>query len=296
MPIVRRPALALAAALAACLAARAPRPRPAAPAPDGWTLAWADEFDGPAGAAPDPARWAHDTGGQGWGNRERQYYTPGAANAALDGRGRLVLTARAVGDTAAPNAPACWYGRCRYTSARLRTKGRYAVTYGRVEARLRLPRGQGIWPAFWMLGDDIDRVGWPASGEIDVMEHIGREPDRVYGTVHGPGYSGAGGIGGPRLADAGAGRGFAEAFHTYAVEWAPGEIRWLVDGVPYRRFTPADVPAGGRWVFDRPHFLLLNLAVGGNWPGEPDATSTYPQRLEADWVRVYRRAGAGAGR
>ncbi len=285
-PRRRAPAAALVTALvAAPLGAQ-----PAAPgaAPPGWTLAWGDEFDGAAGAPADPARWVADTGGQGWGNAEREYYTPGAGNAAHDGRGHLAITARA---EPAATARRCWYGPCRYTSARLKTKGRFAQAYGRFEARLRLPRGQGIWPAFWMLGGDIDAVGWPRCGEIDVMENVGREPGVVHGTVHGPGYSGAASIGGAdtlRRAG-GAPAAFADDFHVFAVEWEPGAIRWFVDGRPYRRVTPAELPPGARWAFDRPMFLLLNVAVGGRWPGDPDAATAFPQAMLVDYVRVYRR-------
>ena len=261
------------------------------PAPAGWTLAWADEFDGALGAPPDPAAWAPDTGGGGWGNQEREYYTTGTANAALDGDGHLVLTARAEPAGGATPTRACWYGPCRYTSARLTTRGRVTAAYGRVEARLRLPGGQGLWPAFWMLGDDIDRVGWPRCGEIDIMEQIGREPAVVHGTVHGPGYSGAASIGGPDTLAQGSYQG---EFHVFAVEWEPGEVRWLVDGRTYRRTTPADLPPGGAWAFDHPFFLLLNVAVGGAWPGDPDASTTFPQTMAVDYVRVYRRAGGAA--
>ena len=248
----------------------------------GGDLIWSDEFDGAAGTPVDAARWVADTGGQGWGNQEREYYTLGNENAALDGAGHLVITARAE----PPNSPrACWYGACRYTSARLLTRGRFETTYGRIEARIRIPRGQGIWPAFWMLGADIDQVGWPTSGEIDVMENIGREPAMVHGTLHGPGYSGDKGIGASHALPSGA---FADDFHLFAVEWTPGEIRWLADGQEYRRTTPADLPAGAKWVFDHPFFLLLNVAVGGGWPGDPDASSTFPQQMLVDYVRVYR--------
>ena len=277
------PLLALAAGCRAAPLATAPPALPTPPTLPGWTLAWHDEFDAPAGTSFDPSRWVADTGGGGWGNDERQRYTTDAANVAHDGAGHLVITAR---PTAPDDASRCWYGRCRFTSARLKTQGRFAPTYGRVEARLRIPHGQGIWPAFWMLGEDLPRVGWPASGEIDVMENIGREPAVVHGTVHGPGYSGANGIGG---ADTLAHGALADAFHVYAVEWAPAEIRWFVDGRPYFRLTPAQLPAGARWVFDHPHFLLLNVAVGGRWPGEPDATTPLPQRMLVDWVRVWRR-------
>jgi beta-glucanase (GH16 family) len=230
----------------------------------------------------DPTRWVFDTGGQGWGNQEREYYTARPENASLDGEGHLVITARAESS----GGTACWYGACAYTSARLKTKGTFAQAYGRFEARIRIPRGQGLWPAFWLLGDDIDAVGWPRCGEIDVMENIGREPNVVHGTVHGPGYSGAGGIGGPDTLARGA---FADDFHVYAVEWDARSIRWLVDGQPYRETTVADLPAGARWAFDHPFFVLLNVAVGGSWPGDPDGTTAFPQRMLVDYVRVYRR-------
>jgi len=224
-----------------------------------------------------------DTGGAGWGNQERQFYTTRPENVALDGDGHLVITVRAA-DASATDT--CWYGRCRYTSARLKTKGLFTQTYGRFEARIRVPRGQGIWPAFWMLGDDIDAVGWPKNGEIDVMENIGREPSIVHGTVHGPGYSGAGGI---SRADTLATGAFADDFHIFAIEWAPQQIRWYLDGTQTHSMTPADLPQGTKWVFDHPFFLLLNVAVGGQWPGDPDSTSSFPQQMVVDYVRVYDR-------
>ena len=280
--IARRAGVAL-LALAACAPPRVSDSSGAAGT--GWTLAWQDEFDAPAGATFDRAKWVADTGGGGWGNQERQSYTTRAENVAHDGAGHLVITALAEADTTARR---CWYGGCRFTSARLKTKGLFDQAYGRFEARLRLPRGQGIWPAFWMLGRDIDTVGWPASGEIDIMENIGREPAIVHGTVHGPGYAGAESVGGADTLARGA---LGDDFHVYGVEWEPGVIRWYRDGREYWRVTPAGLPAGARWVFDHPHFLLLNVAVGGAWPGEPDATSTFPQRMLVDWVRVYRRTG-----
>ncbi|HJU68253.1 MAG TPA: glycoside hydrolase family 16 protein [Gemmatimonadaceae bacterium] len=247
----------------------------------GWTLAWSDEFTGAPGASVDSTKWVADTGGHGWGNEERQYYTL-RSNASLDGSGHLVITARASTDSSLR----CWYGACGYTSARLKTKGRFETTYGRFEARIRIPRGQGIWPAFWMLGADIDQVGWPQCGEIDVMENIGREPNIVHGTVHGPGYSGANGIGGAHTLTTAA---FADDFHVFAVEWTPAQIRWLVDGTEYRRLIPAGIPPGATWVFNHPFFMLLNVAVGGAWPGHPDASTVLPQQMVVDYVRVYRR-------
>ena len=255
---------------------------PGAP-PPAWTLVWSDEFDGVAGAQVDGTKWVADTGGQGWGNQEREYYTARAENASLDGGGRLVITARAA---PVDSSYHCWYGSCRYTSARLKTTGRFEQAQGRFEARIRIPRGQGLWPAFWMLGDDIDRVGWPRCGEIDVMENIGREPGVVHGTMHGPGYSGGSGIGGSYSL---AGGSFADDYHVFAVEWTPGQIRWLVDEQEYRRATPTNLPSGAAWVFDHPFFLLLNVAVGGAWPGDPDGSSTFPQQMLVDYVRVYRR-------
>ena len=248
-----------------------------------WTLAWSDEFDGAAGASFDGTKWVADTGGHGWGNQERQYYTTRPENVSLDGGGRLVITARA---EPATSSYRCWYGTCLYTSARLKTKDRFEATYGRFEARIRIPRSQGIWPAFWMLGSDIDRVGWPQSGEIDVMENIGREPAIVHGTMHGPGYSGGESIGGSVTLTSGA---FADDYHVFAVEWMPGEIRWFADGQQYHRTTPASLPQGAAWVFEHAFFMLLNVAVGGSWPGDPDATTVVPQQMLVDYVRVYRR-------
>jgi beta-glucanase (GH16 family) len=242
---------------------------------------WHDEFDGPAGASFDRAKWTPDLGGQGFGNNERQFYTTRPENVRLDGDGHLVITARAESPSA---GYACWYGPCGYTSTRLKTQGLFARAYGRFEARIRIPRGQGVWPAFWMLGANIDSVGWPDGGEIDIMENIGREPTVAHGTLHGPGYSGAEGISGADTLSQGA---YADEFHIFSIAWKPDEIRWYIDGREYHHLTPADLPAGRAWVFDHPFFLLLNLAVGGNWPGDPDASTVFPQEMLVDYVRVY---------
>jgi beta-glucanase (GH16 family) len=267
--------------LAACTSASPPAETPDGGGPQTWTLSWQDEFDGPAGAPVDTARWVADTGGGGWGNQEREFYTAGE-NAALDGAGHLVITAR----PEPPNSPrTCWYGACRYTSARILTRGRFEQTYGRFEASIRIPRGQGLWPAFWLLGADIGTAGWPGCGEIDVMENIGREPQIVHGTMHGPGYSGGSGIGAQYTSPA----PFADDFHVYAVEWESGAVRWYVDGKLYHQAAPSRLPSGARWVFDHPFFMLLNVAVGGSWPGDPDGSTTFPQQMLVDYVRVYRR-------
>lgn len=251
-----------------------------------WKLIWQDEFEGTAGTLPDPEKWELETGGSGWGNQEWQYYTAAAENASLNGQSALSITARAATPAQAESLPG-WYGNCRYTSARMLTRRRFEFTYGRVEARLKLPYGQGIWPAFWMLGADIETVGWPDSGEIDIMENIGHEPTTIHGTVHGPGYCGSDGIGGgAQLPD---GAPLKDDFHTFAVEWEPDEIRWYLDGSQYFRLTPAQLPEGSRWVFDHPFFLLLNVAVGGGWPGYPDETTRFPQVMLVDYVRVYQK-------
>lgn len=261
-------------------------PAPSSISPDGWTLIWNDEFAGPAGSAPDPQRWNYDIGGEGWGNQEWEYYTDRPENAALDGTGNLAITARAVNDPAVSGLD-CWYGPCKFTSARLLTQDQFDFTYGRVEARLKIPFGQGIWPAFWMLGNDISDAGWPACGEIDIMENIGREPTMVHGTVHGPGFYGAEGLSSSYSLSEGT--AFADDFHVYAVEWEANEIRFYVDDTLYGTVRKSQFPETYRWVFDHPFFIILNVAVGGDWPGYPDATTVFPQIMLVDYVRVYQQ-------
>ncbi|GAA1647493.1 glycoside hydrolase family 16 protein [Actinoplanes couchii] len=239
-------------------------------------VTWSDEFNGAAGAPVDGSKWNFDIGGGGFGNNELQYYTNSTNNVRQDGQGRLAITARKEN----PNNYQCWYGTCQYTSGRLLTSGKFTQKYGRFEASIKVPKGQGIWPAFWMLGDNLGSVGWPQSGEIDIMENVGKEPNNLYGTVHGPGYSGGAGISGKKTLGAPLG----DAFHSYAVEWSPNLIVWQLDGVEFFRVTPAQ--ANGQWVFDHPFFIILNVAVGGNWPGSPDASTSFPQTMLVDWVRV----------
>ncbi len=243
-------------------------PQPASnAAPDGWELVWSDEFDGPT---LNPDNWLAETGAGGWGNNELQFYTDRPENLRIED-GVLVIEARQEE-----------YRGSRYTSARIKTQHKQTFEYGRIEARMKLPTGKGIWSAFWMLGEDMPRVGWPRAGEIDIMENIG-EPHTVHGTVHGPGYSGGGGVG---KAYTVAGQRLDQDFHIYAIEWTPTEIRWYFDDVLFNTITPAKLP--GAWVYDHPFFILLNLAVGGAWPGYPDATTEFPQQLLVDYVRVYR--------
>ncbi|MGW6279527.1 ricin-type beta-trefoil lectin domain protein [Kribbella sp. NPDC055071] len=242
---------------------------------------WEDTFDGPAGQAPNPAKWRYDIGGSGWGNDEREYYTNSTRNSALDGQGNLVITARQ------ENAGyQCHYGPCQYTSARLLTAQTFTQTYGSFEARIKIPGTQGVWPAFWMLGGG----NWPNDGEIDIMENIGREPNTVHGTIHGPGYSGANGIG--AAYNSPNGQPFRNDFHTYRVDWAPDSITWFVDGVQYQRRTPADLN-GNTWVYNHPFFMILNVAVGGYWPGYPDGSTVMPQTMTVDYVRVSTLGSSG---
>lgn len=230
-------------------------------------IAWCDEF---SASAPDPAIWSAEVGGGGWGCGQLQHYTNAPANAYVDDNGRLAIVARAEPDGVV-------------TSARLITKDRLTVRYGRIEARIRVPGGLGLWPAFWLLGSDIDDVGWPECGEIDVMEHVGSQPNVVHGTIHAPGYAG--------LVD-GAGHGhdtgvdLAADFHVYGVEWTPDRIAWSVDGTTYNSLTPDDVPAD-TWPFRHDFYLLLNLAVGGDWPGNATDSPPLPGTLLVDWIRVY---------
>lgn len=247
------------------------------------TLVWGDDFNQAVGATPDSTKWTYDLGNNGWGNNELENYTSDAANCsvvsdpdATDGKA-LAITAIKTSSGG-------------YTSARIKTQGLFSTTYGMIEARMKLPVGQGMWPAFWMLGNNIGTVGWPQCGELDIMENIGSVPNKVYGTAHGPGYSGANGIQGVYTLASGQ---FSSAYHTFAIQWAPNKIQWLCDGTVYQTLTPDNIPAGTSWVYnDSPCFMILNLAVGGNWPGNPDSTTSFPQTLYVDYVHVYNLAPA----
>jgi len=264
--VIKAAALAFVVLSAGC----AHRPPVASPSPSsGWELAWSDEFDGDA---LDRRKWVAETGGHGWGNGELQFYTSRPDNLRVGG-GHLVIEARKEK-----------FEQREYTSARIKTAVLFEQMHGRFEARIKVPQGQGIWPAFWMLGADIGQAGWPRCGEIDIMENIGKEPSLVHGTLHGPGYSGDKAFGKPSPLASGK---YAEDFHVFAVEWEPGEIRWYRDGIHYHTARPELVK--GEWVFEHPFFVLLNLAVGGHWPGNPDSTTVLPQRMLVDYVRVYRR-------
>jgi beta-glucanase (GH16 family) len=262
-------------------------------APGGYELVWSDEFNGPDGALPDAAKWTYDIGGEGWGNHELEFYTNHAQNARMEG-GNLVITAQKETTVTAK-------GETRmYTSARIRTQGLFSQRYGRFEARVKIPKGEGMWPAFWMLGDDISTVGWPKCGEIDIMENIGKEPAVVHGSLHGFGHGAAGPETGKVTADLtstfslpGSPR-LADDFHVYAVEWDKEAIRFFIDDKNYATFTREQWPAGAVWPFEHKFFVILNLAVGGDWPGPPDSTTVFPQQMLVDYVRVYERKVEGA--
>jgi len=245
----------------------------------GWKLVWSDEFNGPDGSPPDLSKWTYDTGGRGWGNKELESYTSRLENVQQRG-GNLVITANKESYTGLDGIARS------YTSARIKTQEIFAQTYGRFEARMQLPLGKGIWPAFWMLGNDVKTTGWPGAGEIDVMENIG-EPDVIYSTLHGPGYSGAKGI--SQAFSLPRGEAVHTGFHLYAVEWRPNDIKFFFDDKLIVERTPKDLPADTKWVYDHPFFVLLNVAIGGNWPGNPDETTIFPQKMLVDYVRVYKR-------
>ncbi len=236
-----------------------------------WELVWSDEFEGAAGSAPDPANWVYDLGAGGWGNQELQSYTNNTDNVGIDGDGNLVITAiRRPG----PN----------YTSGRIKSKGLFEQQYGRFEARIKTPTGVGIWPAFWMLGGNIDEVNWPQAGEIDIMEQKGQQSAITYGSIHGPGYSGGNAI--TKSYGLTDGR-FDTGYYVYAIEWGADYIDFFVDDFLYKRITPSD--ANGEWVFNKPFYMLLNVAVGGTFVGFPVSGTPFPQSMSIDYVRVYKQ-------
>ncbi|BFP43288.1 hypothetical protein FGF1_41330 [Flavobacteriaceae bacterium GF1] len=244
------------------------------------TLVWEDNFD--VDGAPDPTRWRFDLGDgtaqgiPGWGNDELQYYTDRPENVTVQ-NGFLLITAKEED-----------FNGAEFTSARLTTQGLFERAYGRFEARIRVPFGQGYWPAFWLLGNNCDENPWPACGEIDIMENVGDEPTIVFGSVHGPGYSGGDSIGKDyELTD----DRFDTGFHVFGIEWSPESINYYVDGDLYQSITPEDIDeetdGEGQWIFDRPFYIILNVAVGGNLPGPPNDETVFPQTMLVDYVRVY---------
>ncbi|MGE5375387.1 MAG: choice-of-anchor Q domain-containing protein, partial [Bacteroidota bacterium] len=256
--------------------------------PSDWQLVWSDEFNSKAVTAPNPNVWGQEVGDgtvngiPGWGNSELEFYTGGTANVATDGKGSLVITTKQ-----ADGSLMCYYGPCQYTSARLLSNKRFEAAYGRVEARIKVAKGAGLWPAFWMLGTNLDQVGWPQGGEIDIMENVGRLPNTVFGTLHGPGYSGGQSYG--DTTDLG--QPVGDDYHVFAVEWQPDTITWTVDSQPYFTASSSDpFLVGKEWVFNHPFYLLMNVAVGGNFGGAVGPDTSFPQTTSIDYVRLYQGA------
>jgi beta-glucanase (GH16 family) len=264
-----------------------PQAPPQLPAPR--QLLFSDEFNGPTSALPASSAWDPQEGA-GWGAGQLQSYTARPENVKIDGAGNLAIVARKETYTGADGVQSF------YSSARLQTRGRFSFTYGRVEARIKVPAGAGLWPAFWALGDDVYNKGWPECGEIDMMEILGDDPSRLHGNVHGPSGAasndpGSDGAGWSRGTSFNSPTSLAAAFHVYAAEWGPGSIALSIDGAVYFTIRKADLPASARWTFDHPNHLLLNLAVGGEWPGSPLPTTPFPATMLVDWVRAYAPAG-----
>ncbi len=235
-------------------------------------LVWSDEFNGAAGTAPDARRWTFETGGA-WGNNELQCYTTDRSNSRHDGRGNLLVQALYAADTE------CEDGVINdYTSARLNS--RYQFTYGTVSMRAKLPTGHGIWPAFWAMGADLSDVGYSWAGEFDIIEAIGKAPTVTAVHIHGPEY--ALGVDYNFRSD------LSRAYHVYAANWTSTQISFSVDGRKIWGVSRSAIPRGGEWVFNKPFYLLLNVAVGGDWPGPPDRTTRFPQTMAVDWIRVYK--------
>jgi len=279
------PALLLAAALASCGLKRAQAPAPSADPygeagpeaaesyadPAAWKLAWSDEFDGPS---LDESKWTRAEGAHGWGNVELQAYTLSEKNARTEG-GALVI--EALRDSAARNG---------YTSARLHTKGKFSFTYGKVEARIKIPQAPHVWPCFWMLGD-LNGKPWPNCGEIDIAEAAGNEPRTLGGAIHGTGFSGGRAIVGKKTLP----YSLSKTWRVVGIEWEEDEIRWYLDGELFHKANKADLPQTAVWAFDHPFYFILNLAVGGNLADFPRASSAFPQTMLVDYVRVYRKTG-----
>jgi beta-glucanase (GH16 family) len=273
-------ALGLLAAIAAAGCTQPPvdDPLPTPPVVGEWKLTFEDDFDGEAGSPVDLSKWSYDVGGNGWGNQQLEFNTDRTENSRHDGQGNLVISTLKER-----------YGNNDYTSARLRTSGKFDQAYGRFEARVKLPEGDGLWPAFWLLSNGYTTVGWPDCGELDILEVRGSEPNVVHGSAHGPGYSG----GNPKTDSytLPAGRSFSDGFHTFALEWAPGEVHWFVDDHHFHAIRADQMGVGQRWVYDdNEMFVILNVAVGGWFGGDVDP-GVFPQTTLVDYVRVYEATG-----
>jgi len=250
-----------------------------------WVQVWSDEFDGAAGQRVDATKWSYDIGDGcpaglcGWGNHEKEYYTDSTDNIALNGAGQLQIVARV-----APPGLTCYYGPCKYTSARITTRGKMLASPGRVVARIKLSPGQGLWPAFWLLGHDNPVTPWPECGEIDIMENKGSQLSTTSSALHGPGYSGKTPF--AHSHDLWSGK-LADDFHTFAVEWDSVQVRWFVDDTAHYVVTRDEVEHYGRSVLNQPFFVILDFAVGGHFDGDPQSDAIFPATMLVDYVRVF---------
>lgn len=236
----------------------------------GMTLAWSDEFDGNNISS---ANWTFETGNNGWGNAELENYTSRSQNA-FQSKGNLIIEARK--ESLAGSS---------YTSARMITKSKKVFTFGRIDVRAKVPTGKGIWPAIWMLGNNIDQVNWPACGEMDIMELLGQEPNKIYGTLH---WGATTQLHQSKGTSTVLGSGsYDQQFHVYSLVWVKDQVQILVDDVVFNTITATNI-AGSNNPFNSDFFFILNVAVGGNWPGSPDGTTVFPQRMVVDYVRVFK--------
>lgn len=274
--------MTFASCLALSLVLLATLPALAVP-PPGYNLTWSDEFQQPLGTPPSKSHWSYDTGANGWGNNEMQNYVSDTQHA------QIVADPAAIGGKAlqilvTSDGQGIKHGS--FQSARLLTQGKFAFQYGYVEARVRMPYGQGLWPAFWLLGTNLGDpgVGWPNCGEIDIMESKGSKPGWNASSLHGPGYSGGGCLTSAYTLPAG--QQFKDKYHTFGLLWKRDFVQFFVDGVPFETRTPADIP-GKAWAYNHPFFLILNVAVGGSFSGSPDTTTVFPQKMLIDYIRVY---------
>lgn len=266
-------------------------------APKKLKLLWSDEFNGKKGLRPSAKMWSAEIGGGGWGNSERQFYTDKAANASMDGSGRLVITANRisneyseqVGTVAGTEDILNRCSECQFTSARLKTARKVGFMYGRLEAKIKMPQGVGTWPAFWMLGGDLlDGVPWPECGEIDIMEFRGDISDRSTSALHGPTTPQGSGLGAAFLSNT----PLSDGFHTYAIEWRKNRIDFIVDGRVNGTYTSADTGTRG-WVYNQEFFIILNLAMGGTYAGEYIDPTLNQAQLSVDYIRYYSINGVG---
>jgi len=260
-------------------------------------LLWSDEFNGKKGTLPSSKTWTREIGGGGWGNSERQFYTDKAANASMDGAGRLVITANRIsndygdliGDVPGTEDILNRCSECQFTSARMKTARNLSFQYGRIEARIKMPQGIGTWPAFWMLGGDLlDGVPWPECGEIDIMEFRGDIPDRSTSAIHGPTTPPGSGLGAAFLSY----DSLSNGYHTYAIEWKKNSLTFIVDGRVTGTYSSADTGTRG-WVYNQKFFLILNLAMGGTYAGEYIDPMLNQAQLHVDYIRFYSVNGVG---